>query len=152
MWDGGGTDTYDFSNYSTNLTIDLNPGGWTTTSAAQLANLGNGHFAVGNIANAFLYQGNPASLIENAIGGSGNDTITGNSANNTLTGGDGNDHLDGVSGVDTMFGGRGNDTYVVENPNSVVNETGGDGTDTVLSWVGTLALPIQSTLLALSRI
>ena len=42
VWDGGGTDTYDFSNYATNLTIDLNPGGWTTTSAAQLANLGNG--------------------------------------------------------------------------------------------------------------
>ena len=103
------------------------------------------YFAVGNIANAFLYQGNPASLIENAIGGSGNDTITGNSANNTLTGGDGNDHLDGVSGVDTMFGGRGNDTYVVENPNSVVNETGGDGTDTVLSWVNfSLADPVHA--------
>src|SRR5689334_2345621 len=26
VWDGGGTDTYDFSNYTTDLTIDLNPG------------------------------------------------------------------------------------------------------------------------------
>ncbi|MEO6394710.1 MAG: M10 family metallopeptidase, partial [Devosia sp.] len=27
LWDGGGVDTYDFSNYTTNLTVDLNPGG-----------------------------------------------------------------------------------------------------------------------------
>ena len=56
VWDGGGTDTYDFSNYTTNLSINLSPGAWTTTSSAQLANLGNGHFAAGNIANALLYQ------------------------------------------------------------------------------------------------
>src|SRR5262249_53745922 len=30
--DGGGVDTYDFSNYMTDLHVDLNPGGWTTTS------------------------------------------------------------------------------------------------------------------------
>jgi serralysin len=74
VWDGGGNDTYDFSNYTTNLSVNLQPGGWTTASTAQLAYLGNGHYAIGNIANALLYQNNPASLIENAIGGSGNDT------------------------------------------------------------------------------
>ena len=74
IWDGGGNDTYDFSNYTTSLKIDLQPGSWTTASTAQLADLGNGHVAIGNIANALLYQNNPASLIENAIGGSGNDT------------------------------------------------------------------------------
>src|SRR6185312_12381836 len=46
IWDGGGTDTYDFSNYTTALKIDLNPGGWTTTSTTQLASLGNGHLAI----------------------------------------------------------------------------------------------------------
>ena len=101
LWDGGGNDTYDFHNYTTNLKVDLTPGGWTTTSTTQLANLGGGHNAVGNIANALLYQGNSASLIENAIGGSGNDTITGNSADNHLTGGAGNDIMDGGSGTDT---------------------------------------------------
>ena len=41
-------------------------------SAAQLAKLGfSGQVARGNIANAFLYNGNTASLIENAIGGIG---------------------------------------------------------------------------------
>jgi serralysin len=82
---------------------------------------------------------------ENIAGSEFNDTLIGNVGNNTLTGGDGNDYLDGVWGVDTMFGGRGNDTYVVENPNSVVNETGGDGTDTVLSWVSfSLADPVHA--------
>ena len=37
VWDGGGTDTYDFSNYATSLTVDLRPGQWSTVSAAQLA-------------------------------------------------------------------------------------------------------------------
>lgn len=101
VWDGGGNDTYDFSNYSGNLQIDLSPGGWTTVSTTQLAVLGSGKYAAGNIANALLYQDNPASLIENAIGGSGNDTIIGNIAANRLTGGAGGDSLDGGAGTDT---------------------------------------------------
>jgi serralysin len=102
-WDGGGNDTYDFSNYTTNLKVDLNPGGWTTVSTTQLAALGSGHYAAGNIANALLYQGNLASLIENAIGGAGHDVIIGNVGNNILTGGAGNDVLDGGLGVDTAW-------------------------------------------------
>ena len=47
VWDGGGRDTYDFSNYTTNLKVDLNPGSWTITSTAQLSNLGGGHLAAG---------------------------------------------------------------------------------------------------------
>jgi VCBS repeat-containing protein len=101
VWDGGGNDTYDFSNYTTNLTINLSPGGWSTTSATQLASLGSGKVAAGNIANALQFQGNAASLIENAIGGSGNDTIIGNSADNRLTGGRGSDVLDGGAGSDS---------------------------------------------------
>ena len=103
IWDGGGTDTYDFSKYTTNLSINLQPGSWTTASTAQLANLGSGHYAIGNIFNALEYNNNPLSLIENAIGGSGNDTIIGNTANNMLEGGAGNDTIDGVSGTDTAL-------------------------------------------------
>jgi serralysin len=93
VWDGGGNDTYDFSNYSTNLKIDLNPGAWTTASVTQLANLSadGGHKAAGNIANAKLYHNDTRSLIENAVGGSGDDTITGNQAANALSGGAGSD-------------------------------------------------------------
>ncbi len=116
LWDGGGVDTYDFSNYATNLSVDLSPGGWTTTSTAQLADLGWAFFsnelARGNIANAYLYGGNVASLIENAVGGSGNDSIIGNQANNALSGGNGNDTLNGADGNDTLTGGAGNDIII----------------------------------------
>lgn len=101
VWDGGGRDTYDFSNYATNLTVSLEPGAWSTLSTTQLASLGSGHYAAGNIANALLFQGNTASLIEDAIGGSGSDSITGNTADNRLTGNAGNDTLDGAGGSDT---------------------------------------------------
>ena len=101
VWDGGGIDTYDLSNTTLGAAINLEPGQWTTLSSAQLASLGSGYVAAGNVANAKLYQGNAASLIENAIGGSGNDTITGNAGNNTLTGGAGNDTLDGHGGANT---------------------------------------------------
>ncbi len=101
IWDGGGNDTYDFSNYTTNLSIDLRPGSWSLMSAAQSAYLGDGNFAHGNVYNALQYHGDSRSLIENAIGGSGNDTIIGNDANNTLKGGTGNDWLDGGAGFDT---------------------------------------------------
>jgi hypothetical protein len=101
IWDGGGNDTYSFANYTSGVTVDLAPGAWTTTSAAQLASLGSGKVAIGNIANALQYQGNAASLIENAIGGSGADKLYGNAAANKLTGGAGNDVLDGRAGTDT---------------------------------------------------
>ena len=135
IWDGGGNDTYDFSNYSGNLNVSLQPGSWSTVSAVQLANLGDGHLATGNIANALLYQNNPASLIENVIGGSGNDSIVGNAANNTLTGGPGNDSIDGIAGDDTArFSGRYSDYSVTQNADgnwTVVDLRAGspDGTD-----------------------
>ena len=103
IWDGGGSDTYSFANYTTGVTVDLAPGAWTTTAATQLATLGAGKVAIGNIANALQYQGNGASLIENAIGGSGADKISGNAAANKLTGRAGNDVLDGRGGADTAI-------------------------------------------------
>jgi len=118
IWDGGGEDTYDFSNYTDNLSINLQPGQWSTASAIQLAALGGGHNATGNIANALLYNNNPASLIENAIGGTGSDAITGNIANNYLTGGEGNDVLNGAQGIDTaVFAGTSANYSMVHNLN-----------------------------------
>ncbi|WP_088347611.1 MULTISPECIES: M10 family metallopeptidase [Rhodomicrobium] len=126
LWDGGGIDSYDLSNYSTNLRIDLRPGEWTTTSAAQLASLfyDGSRVAVGNIANALLYTGSWMSLIENAEGGSGNDAILGNQTANTLWGNGGNDALAGGDGHDTLIGGPGGDML-----------TGGAGFD-IASYAG----------------
>jgi len=104
IWDGGGIDTYSFENYSTDLKIDLSPGGFSVTSAEQRS-----AHAKGNVYNALQYRGDARSLIENAIGGSGSDTLTGNAANNALSGNAGNDTLDGASGDDTLNGGLGND-------------------------------------------
>lgn len=112
VWDGGGVDTYDLSNYTTNLSINLNPGASSVFSTVQLANLGNGHYASGNVYNAYLYNGDVRSYIDNAIGGSGNDTILGNAIANVLNGGSGDDTLTGGGGNDTIDGGIGNDTAV----------------------------------------
>jgi Ca2+-binding RTX toxin-like protein len=113
IWDGGGNDTYDLSGYATSLNIDLRPGEWTKTSAAQLAKLhwDGSKVAVGNIANALLFQGDTRSLIENAIGGSGNDSLTGNDGINLLRGGGGSDKLYGLGGADTLSGGAGTDIF-----------------------------------------
>jgi VCBS repeat-containing protein len=158
IWDGGGIDTYDFSNYATNISVNLQPGSWTTASTAQLASLGSGHYAAGNIANALLYNNNPASLIENVVGGTGTDTLTGNSASNNLAGGAGNDTLDGSSGSDTAaYSGMFANYTIVQNANgswSIVDLRSGspDGTDTLwnmeflqfsdsLKTIGTQPLP-----------
>jgi serralysin len=103
VWDGGGVDTYDFSNYSAALTVSLVPGEWTTTGTTQLARLhwDGSQIAAGNIANALLYNDDARSLIENVRGGSGNDVIVGNRASNMLWGNGGNDLLDGREGTDS---------------------------------------------------
>lgn len=127
IWDGGGNDTYDFSKYTTDVKIDLQPGEWSLSSDSQLAYLGYGHTATGNVANAYLYNGDTRSLIENAIGGSGNDTLEGNQADNVL---------DGGAGEDFMEGGAGSDTYIVDNTWDFIFEFSSDiGTDTVKASV-----------------
>jgi serralysin len=109
VWDGGGIDTYNYSNFTTNQTIDLRAGFWSNLSPVLTANLGNGNFAKGNVYNAYQYQNDVRSLIENAYGGSGNDVMRGNQAANALVGGAGADSINGGSGNDTVLGGDGND-------------------------------------------
>ena len=112
IWDGGGKDTYDLSAYKTDLRIDLRPGKHSLFSEKQLAYLGGGPndgFSRGNIFNALLYKGDERSLIENAKGGIGSDTIAGNKAGNSLYGYSGKDKLLGYAGNDRLFGGKGDD-------------------------------------------
>jgi serralysin len=116
IWDGGGIDTYDLSNYSTNLSIDLRPGSYSGFTITQRAYLGDGHYARGNVFNALQYERNPASLIENAKGGSGADRLLGNEAANNLSGGSGNDLLYGYGGRDVFTGGAGADSFAFASP------------------------------------
>lgn len=53
-----------------------------------------------------------ATLGEQNVGTSGNDTISGTEENDTLNGGNGNDILDGGAGNDILDGGAGDDTYI----------------------------------------
>ena len=112
VWDGGGRDTYDLSAYKAAVTVDLRPGQHSVFAKGQLADLGggpNGGHARGNVFNALLHHDDPRSLIEGAIGGSGNDRLTGNQAANVLRGSGGADRLDGLTGNDFLDGGSGND-------------------------------------------
>jgi serralysin len=133
VWDGGGIDTYDLSNYTSSCEIDLTAGGYCDFNSGQSAYLGGGPnsgYARGNVFNALLYGGNTASLIENANGGSGNDTITGNQADNTLRGNGGSDVMNGGAGTDTLYGGEGNDSLNGGGGNGDV-AYGENGNDTI---------------------
>ncbi len=134
-WDGGGVDTYDLSNYTTNLSIDLAPGGWSSFSVSQLAKLGNGNTARANVYNALLANGDTRSYIENAVGGSGSDTIAGNATANALFGGAGDDILYGADGNDTIDGGAGNDTLYGGAGADLFEVGGSADRDTILDFV-----------------
>jgi serralysin len=112
VWDGGGNDVYDLSAYTTDLSIDLRPGAASVFADSQLASLGDGQRASGSIYNALLYDRDPRSLIESAIGGAGADSLSGNRAANTLTAMAGDDTLRGRIGDDRLIGGAGNDQLV----------------------------------------
>ena len=81
--DGGGNDTLDFSRFFSNQLIDLRDSDESATNVYGSDIGGN----TGNLTIA------PGTIIEAAIGGSGNDTFRGNGANNYFNGGDGTDTL-----------------------------------------------------------
>ena len=107
-----GIDTIDFSDPRTNLAVSVNVNLGITTQQSVTVNNSNLKLT--------LFAGN---VIENAIGGAGNDLLTGNALNNLLQGGSGNDRLSGQNGNDILNGGNGTD-----------NLNGGNGNDTL--WGG----------------
>ena len=77
-----------------------------------------------------------SATIENAVGGSAGDTITGNGSSNQITGGGGDDIIDGGDGTDTaIFSGAYADYTITDNgdgTHTVTDSTPGrDGTDTL---------------------
>jgi len=82
--------------------------------------------------------------IENVIGGSGDDQLAGDAADNSLEGGAGRDILSGEGGNDTLFGGDGDDRLVASAGNDLLN--GGSGTDTYNA--STIASPVTVDLAA----
>jgi hypothetical protein len=100
--DGDGIDTLDFSGFDADQRIDLTVQ-YATDTAQITSDIG------GRVGNLTLGIG---TVIENAVGGGGDDAITGNAADNTLLGGTGDDTLTGAGGDDTLRGGDGMDTAV----------------------------------------
>ena len=74
-------------------------------------------------------------LANEITGGAGNNSLAGGAGNDTIAGAGGNDTVDGGKGINSMTGGTGDDRYVVDNSMDIVDETGGDGIDTVVSAV-----------------
>ncbi|MBI6527567.1 M10 family metallopeptidase C-terminal domain-containing protein [Proteus vulgaris] len=108
IWDAGGNDTLDFSQYNVEQKIDLNEG--TFSSIGGLKN---------NISIAF------GTVIENALGGLKDNYILGNHVDNYLKGNQGNDTLSGEKGDDSLYGEQGDDILY-----------GGDGDDTLYGNIG----------------
>ena len=83
-------DTVDFSNFTTDVSVDLGDGltGQTATALASIAG------------------------VESVVGGSGSDSLEGSVDVNTLEGGAGDDTLTGEGGDDVLDGGEGTDTAV----------------------------------------
>ena len=85
-----------------------------------------------------------ATDVENVVGGSGNDSITGSTAANDLDGGTGNDSISGGSGNDAVDGGIGNDSLVGGVGDDVID--GGTGDDTIRGEIGNDTLDGESGL------
>ncbi|MEZ5911978.1 MAG: M10 family metallopeptidase [Paracoccaceae bacterium] len=114
--DTGGWDTLDFSTGSFSQRIDLRQG--------YASNIG------GSIGNVLIAMG---SIIEHAIGGSGQDRIIGNYRANQLTGGRGNDTINGGSGTDRVFIADSINDIDVVKIGSKVRITSADGIDEVFN-------------------
>ncbi|HDS4103314.1 TPA: M10 family metallopeptidase C-terminal domain-containing protein, partial [Proteus mirabilis] len=117
IWDSGGIDTLDFSLYTVNQVINLNEGCFSDIGGLR-----------SNISIAYK------TIIENAIGGKGDDTLIGNPFDNNLSGGDGNDLFYGGAGNDLLYGGSGNDVIYGELGNDVL--FGDDGDDMLIDYYG----------------
>jgi len=104
IWDAGGTDTFDLSNQTLDAKIDLTAGsfssiggkGYKFDTTEQTA-VATNEPAENNISVAYNVD------IENVIGGSGSDSLTGNALSNEITGGAGNDTISGGDGNDTAI-------------------------------------------------
>lgn len=105
IWDGGGKDTISVSNFTKDCLIDLNAGHFSNIATVLSDSTAGYNWVTSPPTPTYDAKANLCiaynCIIENAVGGSGNDTLIGNSANNNLRGGTGNDLIDGGDGIDT---------------------------------------------------
>ena len=125
IWDAGGNDTIEATG-TRDVIINLQPGNWSALGMPVTFSTRNADLSLGVLqpqlndpATVFIYD---TVVIENAVGGGGNDILSGNDARNILNGGGGadvlagglgNDILNGGAGTDSLDGGAGNDYAVL---------------------------------------
>ena len=114
LTDVSGIDTINGAAMTGNVVINLNAG--------ATSNLPGGQFAIA-----------AGTLIENAIGGSGNDVLTGNEANNILRGNRGSDTIDGGAGIDTAVFLQQKLAYVISKATTGITVGSGDDVDTMIN-------------------
>ena len=124
IWDGGGNDTLDFSNFNKKNTLNLEDGKSSTIGFDVNWSMEN------NLGIAFN------AIIENAIGGFGADTITGNKYKNNIQGNAGNDIIDGGADYDiaTYSGNFSDYKFTIADKKVMVKDNRlfpNDGTDTL---------------------
>ena len=150
IWDAGGLDTFDLSNQSTPLRINLNAGAFSSIGIKETWDSTQGivvSTANDNIAIAYNV------IIENALGGSGDDVLIGNQYSNQLNGGPGDDSLIGGQGIDTAIYPENLINYQVQNTGldqlSVSDLTTGD-TDNLseIEWLQFKDQTISTALLS----
>ena len=124
IYDAGGDDTLDFSGFTIDATINLTPGSYSSGGGLSAS-----FPMIYNIGIAY------GTWIETAVGGSGNDTITGNTGYNVLIGGLGADALDGLDGFD-FAGYRYATSGIVADLSNSANNTGEAAGDTYANIEG----------------
>jgi len=142
LWDGGGSDTIDFSTMVNDTSIDLRPADLVFgPNAGGYVSHGHPDESVGG------YMIAHGVVIENAKAGAGNDTIRGNSTANAINGGKGADEIhlvaDGVWGAGTYAWNEGLsfDYRALKGLNRFEDSiSGGEGSDTLLLTNGSDAL------------
>ncbi|MEG3957376.1 M10 family metallopeptidase [Microcoleus sp. herbarium2] len=154
IWDGGGSDTLDFSALPANnvYSLDMNQGKPLTAKSAlgdlsyylETSQVGLGtdldrlyttetfgtYIAFGaDIENLVGSLGDDQvlgnELANSILGSAGNDTISGGRQSDSLEGGEGGDYIYGDKGMDLLTGGGGGDWL-----------QGGRGNDTIITGVG----------------
>jgi trimeric autotransporter adhesin len=127
FYDGGsGVNTVEYASATHGVTVDLNEIlrsgdsiiGDVLANATLPADTLVGYAQGADIGTDVLIN------VQNVVGGSGNDTIIGNSFSNML---------DGGAGADVMIGGLGNDSYFVDTGMDATIENANEGIDTVFS-------------------
>lgn len=144
IWDAGGNDTISIANFSNGSLIDLQQGHYSSIHIPSDTGAGinwrtdppvGTYDGTDNLAIAY------GAVIENAIGGSGDDTLIGNSGANHLQGNGGHNRIDGGAGTDTAVytGNYGSYTLAASGAGYTVTSNANPGQSDILSNIERLS-------------